>query len=101
MIQLSNMYRKNHKEENNMRKTNKVIACAMAAAMASLKTMGYDPEAPTEIAVGVGQYRNETGLAIGAFHYPNKNFMLNFSLSTAGDEVMGGIGATWKIGRKR
>ncbi|MBQ3112916.1 MAG: YadA-like family protein [Phascolarctobacterium sp.] len=74
---------------------------AMAAAMASLKTMGYDPEAPTEIAVGVGQYRNETGLAIGAFHYPNKNFMLNFSLSTAGDEVMGGIGATWKIGRKR
>ena len=74
---------------------------AMAAAMASLRTMGYDPEAPTEIAVGVGQYRSETGLAIGAFHYPNKNFMLNFSLSTAGDEVMGGIGATWKIGRKR
>ena len=73
----------------------------MAAAMASLKTMGYDPEAPTEIAVGVGQYRNETGLAIGAFHYPNKNFMLNFSLSTAGDEVMGGVGATWKIGRKK
>ena len=74
---------------------------AMAAAMASLKTMGYDSEAPTEIAVGVGQYRNETGLAIGAFHYPNKNFMLNFSLSTAGDEVMGGVGATWKIGRKK
>ena len=74
---------------------------AMAAAMASLKTMGYDPEAPTEIAVGVGQYRNETGIAIGAFHYPNKNFMLNFSLSTAGDEVMGGVGATWKIGRKK
>ena len=74
---------------------------AMAAAMASLKTMGYDPEAPTEIAVGIGQYRDETGIAIGAFHYPNKDFMLNFSLSTAGDEVMGGIGATWKIGRKK
>ena len=74
---------------------------AMAAAMASLKTMGYDPEAPTEIAVGVGQYRNETGIAIGAFHYPNKNFMLNFNLSTSSDEVMGGVGATWKIGRKK
>ena len=74
---------------------------AMAAAMASLRTMGYDPEAPTEIAVGIGQYRNETGIAIGAFHYPNKDFMLNFSLSTAGDEVMGGVGATWKIGRKK
>lgn len=73
---------------------------AMAAAMASLHTMGYDPAAPTEIAVGVGQYRDKTGFALGAFHYPNKNFMLNVSVSTAGDEFMAGIGATWKIGRR-
>ena len=73
---------------------------AMAAAIANLHTMGYDPEAPTEIAVGVGQYRDKTGVALGAFHYPNKNFMLSLSVSTAGDEFMGGIGATWKIGRK-
>lgn len=73
---------------------------AMAAAMASLHTMGYDPAAPTEIAVGVGQYRDKTGLALGAFHYPNKNFMMNVSVSTAGDEFMAGIGATWKIGRR-
>ena len=32
---------------------------AMAAAIANLHTMGYDPEAPTEIAVGVGQYRDK------------------------------------------
>lgn len=73
---------------------------AMAAAIANLHTMGYDPEAPTEIAVGVGQYRDKTGLALGAFHYPNRDFMLSFSVSTAGDEFMGGIGATWKFGRK-
>lgn len=73
---------------------------AMAAAMASLHTMGYDPAAPTEIAVGVGQYRDKTGLAIGAFHYPNRDFMLNFSISASDEEYMGGIGATWKIGRK-
>lgn len=36
---------------------------AMAAAIANLHTMGYDPEAPTEIAVGVGQYRDKTGMA--------------------------------------
>lgn len=70
------------------------------AAMASLHTMGYDPAAPTEIAVGVGQYRDKTGLAIGAFHYPNRDFMLNFSISASDEEYMGGIGATWKIGRK-
>ena len=73
---------------------------AMAAAIANLHTMGYDPEAPTEIAVGVGQYRDKTGLALGAFHYPNRDFMLSFNVSTAGDEFMGGIGATWKFGRK-
>lgn len=73
---------------------------AMAAAIANLRTMGYDPEAPTEIAVGVGQYRSETGAALGFFHYPNKDFMLSMSVSTSGDEVMGGIGATWKFGRK-
>ena len=72
----------------------------MAAAIANLHTMGYDPEAPTEIAVGVGQYRDKTGLALGAFHYPNRDFMLSFSVSTAGDEFMGGIGATWKFGHK-
>ncbi|WP_346687734.1 YadA-like family protein [Megamonas hypermegale] len=73
---------------------------AMAAAIANLRTMGYDPEAPTEIAVGVGQYKSETGLALGVFHYPNEDFMLSASISTSSDEVMGGIGATWKIGRK-
>ena len=73
---------------------------AMAAAIANLRTMGYDPAAPTEIAVGLGQYRDETGLALGMFHYPNRDFMLSLSVSTSGDEVMGGIGATWKFGRK-
>lgn len=73
---------------------------AMSAAIANLRTMGYDPTAPTEIAVGIGQYRSETGAALGLFHYPNKDFMLSLSVSTSGDDVMGGIGATWKFGRK-
>lgn len=73
---------------------------AMAAAIANLRTMGYDPAAPTEVAVGIGQYRNETGAALGLFHYPNRDFMLSLSVSTSGDEVMGGIGATWRFGRK-
>ena len=73
---------------------------AMSAAIANLRTMGYDPAAPTEVAVGIGQYRDETGAALGLFHYPNRDFMLSLSVSTSGDEVMGGIGATWKFGRK-
>ena len=73
---------------------------AMAAAIANLRSMGYVPEAPTEIAIGVGQYKSETGIALGIFHYPNRDFMLSASISTSGDEVMGGVGATWKLGRK-
>ena len=73
---------------------------AMAAAIANLRSMGYDPAAPTEIAVGIGQYRDETGAALGFFHYPNRDFMLSLSVATSGDEVMGGIGATWRFGRK-
>ena len=73
---------------------------AMSAAIANLRTMGYDHAAPTEVAVGVGQYRDETGMALGLFHYPNRDFMLSLSVSTSGDEYMGGIGATWKFGRK-
>jgi hypothetical protein len=73
---------------------------AMSAAIASLKTMGYDPQAPTEVAVGVGSYKGNTGLALGVFHYPNRDFMMNISYTTSGGENMGGIGATWKFGRK-
>ena len=73
---------------------------AMAAAIASLKSIGYDPQAPSEFSIGLGQYKGETGVAMGFFHYPNKNFMINVSLSTAGGDTMGGIGATWRFGHK-
>lgn len=73
---------------------------AMAAAIASLKSIGYDPQAPSEFSIGLCQYKGETGVAMGFFHYPNKNFMINVSLSTAGGETMGGIGATWRFGHK-
>ena len=74
---------------------------AMAAAIASLKSIGYSPEAPTEFSVGVGQYKGQTGIALGFFHYPNKDFMLNFSMSSSSGEMMGGIGATWRFGKAK
>ena len=73
----------------------------MAAAIASLKSIGYSPEAPTEFSVGVGQYKGKTGIALGFFHYPNNDFMLNFSMSSSSGEMMGGIGATWRFGKAK
>ena len=74
---------------------------AMAAAIASLKSIGYSPEAPTEFSVGVGQYKGKTGIALGFFHYTNTDFMLNFSMSSSSGEMMGGIGATWRFGKAK
>lgn len=79
-------------------RVNKVGAMA---AIASLKSIGYSPEAPTEFSVGVGQYKGKTGIALGFFHYPNKDFMLNFSMSSSSGEMMGGIGATWRFGKAK
>ena len=73
---------------------------AMSAAIASLKSMGYDPAAPTEFAMGVGHYSGKTALAVGFFHYPNRDFMLNMSYTQSGSENMWGVGATWKFGRR-
>ena len=42
---------------------------AMAAAIASLKSIGYDPQAPSEFSIGLGQYKGETGVAMGFFHF--------------------------------
>lgn len=73
---------------------------AMAAAAASLKSMGYDPAAPTEFAIGLGTYKGSQAVAVGLFHYPNRDFMMNINYTQSGSEKMGGIGATWKFGRK-
>ncbi len=73
---------------------------AMSAAIANLRTMGYDPAAPSEFAMSLGHYRGETGMALGFFHYPHKDFMVSLSVSGAGDEYMGGVGATWKFGHR-
>lgn len=70
---------------------------AMTAAIASLHSIGYDPKAPTELSAAVGTYKGSTGLALGVFHYPNKDFMLSLNLSAAGSERMGGMGATWRF----
>ena len=73
---------------------------AMSAAIANLRTMGYDPAAPSEFSMSVGHYRGETAMAAGFFHYPHKDFMVSMSVSYGHDEVMGGVGATWKFGHR-
>ena len=70
----------------------------MTAAMASLRTEGYDPSSRTEIAAGFGTYKGQQAVALGLFHHVNRNVMLNASWAHSNDENMGGAGITFRIG---
>lgn len=81
------------------KKTNRVGA--MGAAMASLKSYYGGPGVDKgQAMIGVGAYHGERALAIGYAYAPNKNLMLNASMSTnlGTQDQLYGIGATWRIG---
>ena len=72
---------------------------AMAAAMSSLKTLGYNPAAPTEISAGIGHYDGHTAYALGIFHNANENLLFNAQYAAAGSrETMISGGFTVRIG---
>ena len=64
---------------------------ALAIAHASLKPLDYDPEYKWSGAMGVGNYHGENAIAAGVFYQPNRDVMLNFSISACGNEK--GVGA--------
>ena len=71
---------------------------AHAAAMAALKPIQYDPMEPTQVMVGIGNYRGETAAALGLAHYTNENTMLNVGVSLGGTHNMVNAGVTHKFG---
>ena len=70
-------------------KINKGVALAIAHA--SLKPLDYDPRYKWTGSMGVGNYHGENAVAAGAFYQPNKDLLLNFSISMCGSEK--GVGA--------
>ncbi|MCH4217055.1 MAG: YadA-like family protein [Megasphaera sp.] len=72
---------------------------AMSAAISNLKTMGYDPAAPTEITAAIGAYKGDKAVALGVNHYVNQDIMMTLSYAQSGSENMGGLGATFRLGR--
>lgn len=71
---------------------------ALAAAMAALKPIQYDPLEPTQVMAGVGNYRGETAAALGLAHYTNENTMLNVGVTLGGTHNMVNAGVTHKFG---
>ncbi len=75
----------------------------MKAGFASVAALsGLQPNArafnDTQISVGVGNYRGQTGFALGGFHYVNDNLMMNVGAAYAGDHsatFRGGLTFGW------
>ncbi|SHJ79241.1 YadA C-terminal domain-containing protein, partial [Propionispora hippei] len=72
---------------------------ALSAAMTALAPLDYDPQAPTQISIGAGTYGGSQAVAIGVYHYANKDTLYNAAWSISGSEQMGRVGATWRVGR--
>ncbi|WP_289087676.1 YadA-like family protein [uncultured Veillonella sp.] len=73
---------------------------AMNAALAALKPVAYNPAEPTQIMAGIGTYRGEQAVALGAAHYVNGRTMLNAGVAYAGSSnMMANVGVTWRVGQ--
>ena len=71
---------------------------ANAAAMANLHPLEFEPGVKWNVAAALGNYKDETALAIGAFYRPNEDVMVNFSTSIGNGEHMLGAGVSFRVG---
>ena len=96
LYQLNNSYNDLNEEVKDMNKEMKAGFASVAALS------GLQPNArafnDTQISVGVGNYRGQTGFALGGFHYVNDNLMMNVGAAYAGDHsatFRGGLTFGW------
>jgi peptidoglycan hydrolase CwlO-like protein len=96
LYQLNNSYNDLNEEVRDMNKEMKAGFASVAALS------GLQPNArafnDTQISVGVGNYRGQTGFALGGFHYVNDNLMMNVGAAYAGDHsatFRGGLTFGW------
>lgn len=73
---------------------------AQAAALSSLGAGAYDPLEPTQITVGIGNYKGKNAMALGIAHYINGSTMIRAGAALSGnrDELMANASLTWKFG---
>ncbi|MDR1207435.1 MAG: YadA C-terminal domain-containing protein [Rickettsiales bacterium] len=64
-------------------------AAAMSALVPNARAKGN-----TQISFGAGTYRDQYGIAAGAFHYVNDNILLNAGAAYSNDNFTGRVGVT-------
>jgi hypothetical protein len=71
---------------------------AGAAALAALHPLDFNPGDKWDFAAGVGNYRDATSVAIGAFYRPNEDTMFSIGGSFGNGENMVNAGVSFKLG---
>ena len=73
---------------------------ASATALAALHPLDYNPEHKVDVMAGVGHYRGNTAVALGAAYRPNENVMFTVGASINGRDSAINAGVSYKVGTK-
>ena len=72
---------------------------AQNAALAALHPLGFNKNEKFQIATGVGNYKNKTSVALGAFYQPNENVLLSVGATLGAHRNVVNAGATFRFGK--
>ena len=86
------------KVDENQREARRGIASA--SALAALHPLDYDPTHKVDVMAGVGHYRGNTAVALGAAYRPNENMMFTVGASINGKDSAINAGVSYKVGTK-
>lgn len=73
---------------------------ASASALSALHPLDYNPEHKVDVMAGVGHYRGNTAVALGAAYRPNENVMFTVGASINGKDSAINAGVSYKVGTK-
>lgn len=72
---------------------------AQNAALAALHPLDFNKHDKFQIATGVGNYKNKTSVALGAFYQPNENTLLSLGATLGAHRNVVNVGATFRFGK--
>lgn len=72
---------------------------AQNAALAALHPLDFNKHVKFQIATGVGNYKNKTSVALGAFYQPNENVLLSVGATLGAHRNVVNAGATFRFGK--
>ena len=73
---------------------------AGAAALAGLHPLDFDPDEKWHVAAGIGNYYNETAVAVGAFYQPTDDVLFNVATTVGDGRNMVSGGVSFRFGQK-